>query len=114
MKNKKRLYISVFLGALLGIFCIIGAGMRLGFSGNYLFLFATWYNRFVMGIVIAFISDLKLTKSKANPILRGALFGLIISLALFLSTGLYDTVGFLAGIVYGIIIDFVATKYSKK
>ncbi|MBN1923861.1 MAG: hypothetical protein JW791_03830 [Nanoarchaeota archaeon] len=104
----KRLPLAVLAGALLGIFCIIGVGGRLGFEGNELFLFATWYNRVLMGVVIGV-----LPKIKKGVLLRGVVFGLLISLAFLLSTGLRDWMGFFAGIAYGAIIDFTASKYAK-
>nr|MBD3359338.1 hypothetical protein [Candidatus Buchananbacteria bacterium] len=112
MKTQKRLSIALLTGTGLGILCIIGVGVRLGFAGNELFLLATWYNRLLMGLVIGLAGAWQLSKSKANPLLRGLVLGLMVSLALFLSTELKDPVGFLAGIVYGIIIDFVASKYA--
>jgi hypothetical protein len=112
MKIQKRLIIALLTGAGLGILCIIGVGGRLGFAGNELFLLATWYNRLLMGLVIGLAGSWQLSKSKSNPLIRGVVLGLIISLALFLSTELKDPVGFLAGIVYGIIIDFIASKYA--
>lgn len=107
MKNK-RFTISVILGAILGIFCIIGAGLRLGFSGNELFLFATWYNRVILGIVIGL-----LPKTKFNTIIRGGVIGLVVSLSLFLATNFRDVPGFFAGVAYGMIIDYIASKYAK-
>lgn len=112
LKNKKRLSISIIAGAILGIVCIIGVGSRFGFAGNEVFLFATWYNRLLMGILIGFIGSCQMTKSKFNPLLRGAVTGAIVSFALFASTNFIDPLGFGAGIVYGIIIDYAATKYS--
>jgi len=112
MINKKRLKISLIAGAFLGIFCIIGVGYRLGYAGNEVFLFANWYNRVVMGLLIGLIADIKIVKSKYNPLVRGLLFGLIVSSALFFTSELRDPLGFIAGIIYGIIIDSVATKYS--
>jgi len=47
-----------------------------------------------------------------NILLRGAFFGLIISGSFFLTTEFRDFIGFIAGIVYGVIIDYVATKYE--
>ncbi|HNQ17500.1 MAG TPA: hypothetical protein PKH60_05375 [Candidatus Woesebacteria bacterium] len=51
MKNK-RILVAVMTGAILGIFCIIGVSVRLGFAGNEVFILATWVNRVVMGLVI--------------------------------------------------------------
>ena len=38
MFNKKRLVIALICGALLGIICVLGVGIRLGFGGNGLFI----------------------------------------------------------------------------
>jgi len=111
---KKRLLISTATGAALGVICIIGASARLGFEGNELFIFATWINRVVMGLVIGLASCCKNELSIRKSILRGAVLGLIISGSLFLATDLKDVPGFFAGIVYGVIIDLVATKYGKE
>lgn len=108
---KKRLISALVTGAILGVFCIIGVGYRLGYSGNELFLFATWFNRVLMGLVIG-LASFKLTK-KLNFLFRGVLLGLIVSFAFYVSTSFIDTPGFIAGIVYGIIIDYVATKFEK-
>jgi len=112
MFNKKRLQISLLAGAVLGIFCIIGMGLRLGFANNELFLLAAWYNRVIMGLVIGLVGGISIIKGKSNPLARGLGFGLMISLAFHLSTGLRDPIGFGAGIVYGPIIDYIASKYS--
>lgn len=104
----KRLKLGIITGAILGIFCIIGVSLRLGFVGNELFILATYINRVIMGIIIGLLPN----KTK-NPILRGALFGTLISGNLYLATNFLDLPGTIAGIVYGIIIDYIATKYSK-
>ena len=103
-----RLKTAIILGALLGVFCVIGVGFRVGFRGKYIFLLAMWYNRLLMGIVIGLLAN----KKKLKVIIRGASLGLLVSLAFFLSTGFQDPTGFLAGIIYGIIIDYVSTNYS--
>jgi len=110
---KKRISLAVVMGAILGIFCIIGVGYRFGFSGNELFLFATWFNRLLMGLVIGLAGSWTLIKNKKNPLVRGVLLGLIISFSFYVSTDFRDTTGFIAGIFYGIIIDYIATKFSK-
>ncbi len=110
---KKRLLVAILTGAFLGIFCIIGVSSRLGFVGNELFILATWVNRVVMGLVIGLAPYYVIQNNNKNIILRGAFLGLIISGSFFLATGFKDVPGFFAGIVYGIIIDFVATRYEK-
>ena len=110
--NGKRLKIALVCGALLGILCIFGVGLRLGFGGNEIFILANWYNRVVMGLVIGLAGGITVIKSKFNPVLRGLVLGLMVSLALFLSSELRDPLGFMAGIGYGLIIDYLASKYS--
>lgn len=105
--------LAVSAGAVLGIFCIIGAGYRFGLSGNGLFLFATWFNRLVIGMVIGLAGSWILIKNKKNFLLRGAVLGFVISFSFYVSTDFRDTVGFIAGVMYGIIIDYIATKFSK-
>lgn len=92
-------------GFVLGIVCLIGVGSRVGWE--FLFLMAMWYNRVLMGLVIG-IADGWL---KDHFILRGLLLGTSISFAFYFSTGFRDLPGFLAGMVYGILIDFLATRY---
>ena len=112
---KKTLGLSILLGAILGIFCIIGIGYRVGFQNNELFLISAWYNRVIMGLVIGLVVSLKMTPGKkAISFIRGALLGLGVSFAWFLSTEFRDPMGFAAGILYGVIIDMTATYYSEK
>ncbi|MEA3429953.1 MAG: hypothetical protein U9R08_01635 [Nanoarchaeota archaeon] len=110
----KRLSISIISGAVLGIFCIIGISFRLGYTGNELFIISTWINRVVMGLVIGLAPYYKIKGNTRNILFRGAFLGLIISGSFYLATNFYDFPGFVAGIVYGIIIDYVATRYGKK
>lgn len=112
MFNKKRLTIALICGGLLGVVCVIGVGLRMGFVGNELFILATWYNRVIMGLLIGLAGGVVITNGRINFLLRGMLFGLLVSLALFLGTEFRDPLGFVAGIVYGVIIDYFATKYS--
>ncbi len=103
-----RMKTSLVMGALLGVVCIIGAGARTGILGNYLHLFALWYNRLLMGVVIGLASSSK----RRIAVIRGAVLGLLVSLAFYLTTGFADHVTFLAGIVYGVIIDYIASRHS--
>ena len=111
MKNK-RLTISIVTSAILGIFCIIGISLRMGFVGNELFILATWVNRIIIGLVIGLASPIK-TKRISKILLRGALLGFIISGSFYLATSFKDMPGFFAGILYAIIIDYIATRYKK-
>jgi len=108
---KKRLIISIITGALLGVFCIIGANLRFNNSLENTYLFAFWFNRLLMGIVLGLITfEINLP----IRLLRGFIIGLIISFAFYSATDYNDLAGFLVGGVYGIIIEFVAYKFTVK
>jgi len=113
MKNKRRVIIGVIAGALLGILCIVGVGWRIGFEGNEMFLFAMWYNRVVMGLLIGLAYDMKLIKSDKNFIVRGLVLGLVVTSAITFTSEFGDWPSFFAGLAYGPIIDGVATKFSE-
>ncbi|WP_070364467.1 hypothetical protein [Halodesulfurarchaeum formicicum] len=110
--NQRRLAIGVLTGAFLGLFCIVGVGTRIGFAGNELFLFAMWYNRVVMGLVIGLAGGLVLVESRYNVLLRGLLLGLVVTAAIAFTSEFRDWPSFFAGLVYGPIIDWVATRYG--
>jgi len=102
--------VSIITGAILGVVCIIGASIRSGFDLNAFYLFAFWYNRLLMGFVIGLL-DGKLGMPKV--LYRGAFIGLLVSFAFYSSIGFGDPVGFIAGIVYGVIIEYVAFRYEE-
>ena len=110
---KKRLAIGLASGAVLGIFCIIGGAVRLGWQGNQLLIFSLWYNRLVMGLVIALAGNLVLSKGEINWVLKGALLGLVVSAAYFFTAGASDWVSFLAGVVYGVIIEYLLVRFDR-
>ena len=103
--------VCVITGAVLGIICIIGAQVRSGSAHDAFYLFSFWFNRLLMGVVIG-LAWKQLNTLRA--IGRGALIGLLVSFAFYSSTGFNDAVGFIAGIVYGIIIEYVALKLGNK
>ena len=105
----KRMKICIASGAVLGVICIVGASARSGFQSDAYLLFALWYNRLIMGLVIGLAGG---SLGWSKVISRGALFGLIVSFAFYSSTGFNDIVSFLAGILYGIIIEYIAFKYA--
>jgi len=111
MFNQKRMVIGLIMGALLGVVCIVGAQLRSGFEREALYLFAFWYNRLLIGFVIGIISihpNLKVV------LFRGAVIGFLVSFAFYSATGFDDLMGFVAGIIYGVIIEFVLFKVIKK
>jgi len=106
----KRVIIGLITGAILGIFCIIGAQVRSDFTQSISYLFSFWYNRVLMGLVIGLFGG----QYRLHILLtRGALLGALVSLAFYSATGFSDLIGFLAGIVYGVIIEFVLYKFVK-
>lgn len=106
----KRMLVCIITGALLGVICIIGAQLRSGFERDAVFLFSFWFNRLLLGIVIGLAWD-KLNTLQA--IGRGAILGLLVSFAFYSSTGFEDVIGFIAGIVYGVIIEYAALRMAK-
>lgn len=103
----KKLLFCTLSGAFLGIFCIIGAQVRSGFERDFIYLFAFWYNRVLMGFAIGLAPGLPDIK---YSLIRGAAIGAVVSFAFFASTGFDDIIGFIAGIVYGVIIGIVDNK----
>lgn len=108
----RRLSLGVLSGALLGVLCIVGVGMRVGYAGNELYLFAMWYNRVVMGLMIGLAGGLTIVDSPKNRYVRGLLLGFVVTSAIMLTSGFRDWPSFFAGLAYGVIIDWVATTYS--
>ena len=106
----KRMKVCITSGAVLGVFCIVGAFVRSGYQSEAYYLFALWYNRLLMGLLIGLAGG---NLGWPKVIGRGALFGLIVSFAFYSSTGFIDVVSFLAGILYGIIIEYIAFKYGN-
>ena len=108
--NKRRMIISLITGAILGVVCIIGASIRTGGEASTYLLFALWYNRIIMGLVIGLTIS---SKDLSTIIIRGAFLGLMVSFAYYATTGFTDIVSFLAGIVYGVIIEYVNFRFNK-
>ncbi|MBN1848128.1 MAG: hypothetical protein JW932_06035 [Deltaproteobacteria bacterium] len=106
----KRSLIGLLSGVVLGVFCVLGAHLRMGDQATGVFLFATWLNRVIMGLMIGFYSPV--SNKLISSGLRGAVLGFMVSLSLFVGTDFLDLTGFIAGIIYGVIIDIVCTKYG--
>lgn len=109
----KRLIISLIIGALSGLFCIFWTYLEMsGFETTIQYLLTIFYNRLLIGFMVAISDSLKIiNRDPQNSILRGAIIGAIISLVLYIQTG---SIGFIpTGIVFGVIADFLATKYGS-
>lgn len=106
----KRVLIGIISGAILGVVCIVGASLRNSEPLGTTYLFAFWFNRVLIGLVIGLISKntLKLR------LVHGALFGTLVSFAFYSATAFKDIVGFLAGIVYGVLISLFIYYYDNR
>ncbi len=120
MVSYRRIGIATIVGAVLGVFCIIGVGTRIsgGIEGNIVFLIGMWYNRVIMGLLIGFAGEMHIIKRQnernlLNAAVRGLLFGILVSSAIFISTEFRDFPSLLAGFAYGFIIDVVATRFES-
>lgn len=101
--NKRQL-LGLLLGAILGVVCIVGAQLRMQGDLSAVYLFSFWYNRLLMGLVIGLFSR---PKTIVIGILRGVVLGAVVSFAFYSATEFLDPTGFVAGIVYGVIIETV-------
>ncbi|HWP79134.1 MAG TPA: hypothetical protein VN446_00680 [Candidatus Acidoferrum sp.] len=97
-----RLKKALIGGGVLGILCVVGAYVRSGFTATPTFIFSLWYNRVVIGLAVGAPWE-KTVKSRA--LLRGAVIGLAVSFAFYCATGFMDPVSFLAGGVYGVLLE---------
>ena len=123
MVNYKRLIISTITGVILGIFCIIGVGFRIpgGHAGNVAYLIGIWGMRVLLGITIGLAEGIIILKGDqwqkwVNAFIRGILFSLVFSVTLVLIDPFLISrwTTFAAGIIYGPIIDLVATFFTRK
>jgi len=114
--NSKRIAIATTIGILSGLFCAYGtiwiadSKPELVITTGLLALIV--YNRILIGFFVGVGDNIPL-----HPVIRGALLGAIISLAMaimpMIDTGITDGLTLIVfGVVYGIIADFVATKFS--
>jgi len=115
----KRLIIGIVMGAILGIFCIIGVSLRLPdpvYPNATVYLLGAWYNRVVMGALIGLAGGIKIYKSEdhiLNSILRGALIGAFVSVGFAFLGQAFTITYFFAGIFFGLLNDFITTRLVK-
>lgn len=107
----KRLKSSLIGGAVLGLICLVGAYVRSGSSATPEFVFSLWFNRVIIGLVIGAPWD---SANRNKVLVRGALLGLLVSFAFYSSTGFKDPISFVAGIVYGVILEAWLFRSDKK
>lgn len=123
MVDYKRLIISTATGAILGVACILGVGRRIpgGYADNLPYLFGIWAMRVLLGIMIGLAAGIILIKGEGwekwvNAGVRGTIFGLLFSAAIllmdkYIEAGIATSI---AGIAYGLIIDLVATFFTRE
>ncbi len=106
----RKLKEALIGGALLGIVCVVGAYLRSGSTASPVFVFSLWYNRVIIGLAVG--APWKET-SRSKALLRGAILGFLVSFAFYSATGFQDPISFVAGIVYGAILEGWLTRSRK-
>ena len=103
--------ISLILGALGGVYCVIATAAFNRVSIK--FLVYIWYNRVILGFVIGIADNIILFKNKyGNPIIRGAVIGLILGIILIIIPGLAAISYLITGIIFGALFDLIATQMT--
>ena len=106
----KRLVLATILGILCGLFCMYGTISKFPeFAADTLFLVGIVYNRALIGVVIGIADNIDL-----HPALRGAVIGVVVSMAMaiFSAEGMLALLGF--GLVYGVLIDVVTSRLEDR
>ena len=110
VEMNRRMKTALIGGALLGLICVAGAYVRSGLSASPVFVFSLWYNRVIIGLAVG--APWPVTDKK-KALLRGALLGLLVSFAFYSSTGFLDHISFVAGIIYGVILEGWLSRSAK-
>lgn len=106
--NTRRIKISLALGVVAGAICLYGTMTGIPGVLTVPILATIFYDRVLLGFVVGIAGGLKI-----HPLIRGAIIGAVVSLLIAIPSGV--TGGALlisAGVVYGIVIDLMATKFS--
>ena len=107
----KRMIKGLVGGAILGLFCVVGAYIRSDYTASLNFLFSLWYNRVIIGLVVG-APWVKTTRIRA--LIRGAILGLLVSFSFYSITGFQEHVSFAAGILYGLILEVWLSRPEKQ
>lgn len=111
--NIKRLFIAIIVSAIFGFFCAYGTSTVdiEGFEITFPYLLTIFYARLLIGFFVGIGDNINILKNKyQNSAIRGAIFGLIASIVIAFYGG--GEVFIAAGIIYGIITDLIATRFS--
>lgn len=105
--NLKRISISIALGFIFGAVCLYGTMNSIPGQLSPPILATIFYDRLLLGLVIGVAGGLPV-----NPILRGAVLGAAVSLIIAIPSGYIGALLLGAGVVYGVLIDWAATRFS--
>lgn len=111
--NAKRMILSLIIAGLFGVFCAYGTSTVdiPGFEITMPYLLTIFYSRLLIGLVIGLAENIQLLKKELlNSLVRGAIFGAIVSVSISFYGG--GTIFIVAGIIYGTLTDLIATKLS--
>jgi hypothetical protein len=107
--NIRRIKISTALGALAGIVCLYGTMTSLPGVLSIPILATIFYDRILLGFVVGISYGVKI-----HPLIRGAAIRAVVTLLIAIPSSIIGGALLMgAGIAYGIIIDLVATRFSR-
>jgi hypothetical protein len=108
--NNKRIGIASLWGLVCGVICLLLGHFAGGTAWSAAFIASGLFNRTLMGFVIGG------TGVKGNPFLRGAIYGILMSVGPALAAG-FSPDKFIpycvAGTIYGVLIDGLTSKAFK-
>ena len=110
--DKRRLWVCMLGGVIAAVFCLIGRQIIYSFP-EILWenIAATVANRLLLGFVIG------ISGWRINYLLHGAILGLILSLSVSIGFLADNILGFFlfttAGVIYGIMIEWLSTNVFK-
>ena len=113
--NTKRLLIALALAAFFGFFCAYGTSTVEipGFEMTMPYLMTIFYSRLLIGLVVGLGEEVKImNKEPFNSLVRGGVLGAIMSVTISFYGG--AVIFIIAGIIYGAITDYAATRFSPK
>jgi hypothetical protein len=106
--NTRRIKISMALGGVAGAICLYGTLASIPGVLTLPILATIFYDRVLLGFVVGIAYGLKI-----HPLIRGAIIGAVVSLIVAIPSGIIGGAFLMgAGVVYGIVTDLVATKFS--
>jgi len=111
--NVKRLLIALVIASIFGIFCAYGTSTIEieGFEVTLPYLLTIFYARLLIGFFVGIGDHIEILKNKyQNATIRGAIFGVVASIVIAFYGG--GAIFIASGIIYGIIDDLIATKFS--